>query len=150
MRWNALKSVKAMKNKDCPDNKELKRIILDQLRKLDINCDALSIEIKNGSTVMLRGEIPNERVRALIKDAITHIPDVQAVVDHLTVVREDIDYHTNSDCDEEGRMLDDDRDFIGTEDVFRSIEDGIPYIPPTSPAYRGTPKDKKWKRKKGT
>jgi len=50
--------------------------------------------------------------------------------------------------DDDGGLYDEDEEVIGTEDVSKSIEDGIPYIPPTDPPQQSSPKDLKWKKRK--
>ena len=57
------------------------------------------------------------------------------------------------DADSEGseedmELLDQDDESMGTEDAFRSVEDGIPYIPPSNPTYQESPGSKKRKKKK--
>ena len=49
---------------------------------------------------------------------------------------------------EEGDLYDEDDEYVGTEDVFRSVEDGVPYIPPTSPTFQEPAEDRKSKKKK--
>ena len=134
-----------MGNIDGPSNLEFREIVRAHLTKLGVNHDLINIEVKKGPTVILKGEVYSDNVRNMIKEAINEMTEVYAVVDELIVTREL--YDDMDDADENG-LMDEDKDLIGTEDVSRSIEDGIPYIPPTSPSYREHLDTNKPKRRK--
>lgn len=127
---------------------ELKNLLIHQLRSLGVDTAILSIKIGKGPSVTIRGEVYSESERYMVLQTIMDETGIDDIKDDIAIME---DFH--NDLDEEGiekrdGLYDEDSDFIGTEDIFRSIEDGIPYIPPTNPSYQELPEIIKWKKKK--
>ncbi len=110
---------------------DLKDLIFNQLKSSGIDTELLEIDVKNGPFVIIRGEIKSDRTRELIKQVILEEVGISKIKDELH--SSDDDYSDEDvNLDDEDNFYDEDNEYIGTEDVFRSVEDGIPYIPPTS------------------
>ena len=128
--------------------RELKNLILGQLKELGADLEMIRVEVEEGPRVSLRGEVYSERERRMILQTVIDSVGADAVVDGLVVMQGLYGDIEDDDSYREEGLSDQDDDFIGTEDVFRSIEDGIPYIPPTSPKYHDTTEADKWKKRK--
>jgi hypothetical protein len=128
--------------------RELEELILDQLKELGVDLDVIKVEVEEGPRVSLRGEVYSDRERRMILQTVIDSVGADAVVDGLVVMQGLYDDVEDDDAYREDGLSDQDEDFIGTEDVFRSIEDGIPYIPPTSPTYQDATETDKWKKRK--
>ncbi|MBU0683242.1 MAG: hypothetical protein KJ864_03010, partial [Candidatus Omnitrophica bacterium] len=77
---------------------------------------------------------------------LTDDTEVDEIIDNLLIIDETED---DSSDDSQDEWLDDDNECVGTEDVFRSVEDGVPYIPPMSHSYHREPTRLiKWKKSK--
>ncbi|MFC1548639.1 hypothetical protein ACFL5E_01615 [Candidatus Omnitrophota bacterium] len=130
-------------------NSELKELILGRLGELGVEHELIIIEIKEGPKVILRGEVYTEGDRKMVVQSIIDDLGVDDVVDELIVLQEDYeDLEGKGEEEQEEDIYEQGEEYVGTEDVFRSIEDGIPYIPPTSPTYQESPETVKWKKKK--
>ena len=98
-----------------------------------------TVQVTDGPKVLLDGEIETEHVREIITQAINDVARVKDVVDGLIVVRELEDPHFHDEMyyhDDE--IYDEDDESIGTEDAFQSVEEGIPYMPPTGSTSHDT------------
>ncbi|MGB2651523.1 MAG: BON domain-containing protein [Candidatus Omnitrophota bacterium] len=129
-------------------DRKLKELILRQLKELGVDLDVIKIKVEKGPRVSLRGEVYSDRERHMVLQTVIDTVGADAISDGLVVV-----HGLYDDIEEDGGyrgdgLTDQDEDFIGTEDVFQSIEDGIPYIPPTSPAYQKTTEKEEWKKRK--
>jgi len=117
---------------------QIKKLIFERLKELKIQYDLLRIDIIDGSRILLSGEVYSHLVQEEIKQAILDIVEVE-IIDKLIIVQDlydkfdEFDYNNDNYAD---KNIYDEDDSIGTEDISESIEEGIPYIPPTSSSYR--------------
>ena len=118
-------------------NEELKDLVKDGLEDLGVELDSIDIEVEDESRVVLRGRADSRREKELIGEAVEDALGVDDVVNELRVVNpaavEDDDEADDDDSDD---IRDGDNDTAGTQDLSRSVEDGIPYIPPLRRLYR--------------
>ena len=121
---------------------ELKRYILEHLDELGIDRDLVSVVVQKGPRVILKGEVSSIKVQKLIVETVRDVIGVDDVVNELIVVK---DLYSDVEYDKSG-MYDEDEEVIGTEDMSRSIEDGIPYIPPMKPPSYESPQTVKWQK----
>ncbi|NQT33514.1 MAG: BON domain-containing protein [Candidatus Omnitrophica bacterium] len=128
-----------MKNPKERSEEEIRKIILEQLDDQDIESDFVEMEIAKGPKVLLKGEVSSKKVREMIKQIIVDSTGIEDIVDRLIVP---------DDTDDDDDLRDEDGESMGTEDAFQSIEDGVPYVPPTDHEYREYPENKKRKKKK--
>ncbi len=129
-------------------NKELKELIVQSLKETGVDPDLFEVKIKKGARVVLRGEVDSERERDLIMRTIRDVAGIDDIVDGLIILK---GLHNDlpgddSDYEHEDELFDDDHECIGTEDVFRSVEDGLPYIPPTDARFERSFEEKREKR----
>jgi len=137
-----------MGNVDDLSLEELKEYILEQLGDLGVETDALEIEVEEGPKVTLRGKVDSASGHEMIIRTIMDTADVDNVVDELVVIEDAVVDADSEGSEEDMELLDQDDESMGTEDAFRSVEDGIPYIPPSNPTYQESPGSKKRKKKK--
>ena len=117
-------------------NKELRDLVKEGFEDLGVELDSIDIEVEDECRVVLRGRADSRREKELIGEAVEDALGVDEVVNELRVVRpgvEDVDDEEDDDSDD---VRDDDNDIAGTQDLSRSVEDGIPYIPPMRRVYR--------------
>jgi len=128
--------------------KELKAFILHQLDEAGVDHEMVEIKVSDGPKVILIGEVPSRDVQQAIRKIITTEVGIEDIVDGLIVVEGmdgDFEYEDSYGAND---LADPDEDFIGTEDIFRSIEDGIPYIPPTTSSFGEDSSSSKWKKRR--
>jgi len=114
----------------------LKRYIIEHLVELGVDLDLVSVDVMEGPRVVIKGEVPSVRMQRLVIETITDVIGIDDVVNELIVVRDlfgTVEYGRSG-------IYDEDEEVIGTEDMSQSIEDGIPYIPPTAPPKYESPK----------
>ena len=118
-----------MDNSEGLSNIELKELIIENLKDIGIDPELLDIHIKKNQRVVLRGDIYSEGEGNLIVQTIMDIIGIEHVKNEMRVNegRSD-DFYL--DDEEEEYLLDEDNESYGTEDIFRSVEDGLPYVPP--------------------
>ena len=129
-------------------NEELRELVLEQLKNLGVDPDPIEIEIVDSVNIILRGKVDSESEREMIKQTMLDVLGVSAIIDDLVAICSENRDLLDTEEHEEGELYDEDEECIGTEDVFRSVEDGVPYIPPTSPTYQKSPETIKWKKKR--
>jgi len=137
-----------MENIEELSNEELRELILEQIKDLGIDLDTVEIVVTGGPKVILKGKVNSDSEREMIKQTIMDMVGIDDVIDELVVIQGVNDSSEDEESREESELYDEDEENIGTEDAFQSVEDGIPYIPPTSPTYQESPKKIKWKRQK--
>ena len=126
-----------MSKNDNLSNKDLRELIIERLREIDIDTELIQIDVHDGSKVTLGGEADFSRERDLIIQTIFEIVWVEDIKDHM-IIMEDEDYAfrlEGMELERSGDLFDEDNECIGTEDVFRAVEDGMPYIPPTTSSF---------------
>lgn len=130
-------------------NEELLNLINENLREIGVDPELIEIEIKKGSEIIVRGEVDSKRQRDLVIQTIAEAAQTEDVNDKLVVLGElSDDEFEEDDPSKENELYDEDNQSVGTEDVFRSVEEGMPYIPPSDPAYQKASENAKKKRKK--
>ncbi len=115
---------------------EIKQIVCRRLNQNGIDPELIRITIMKGPKVVLNGEVYSLNTRRMIKQVVLSVDEIEDVIDKLMVVSsmyDDLDDGDNS-CIDEGKYAAD-GDLMGTEDMYQAIEDGIPYIPPTSASF---------------
>ena len=126
---------------------KIKKLILEQLDESGINLEQIEVLVKKGPVIVLRGEVYSEEIRKIINQIVKDTIDVDNIIDEMDTINADLNEDDDQENDDE--YSDDDDESFGTEDVFKSIEDGIPYIPPTtSPIHDDLEEDRRNKRKK--
>lgn len=117
-------------------SEELKGLVKESLEDLGVELDSIDIEVEDESRVVLRGRVASRREKELIGEAVEEDLGADEVVNELRVVRPDAEEVDDDDDDDPDDIRDGDNDTIGTQDLSRSVEDGIPYIPPVRRVYR--------------
>ena len=125
---------------------ELKELILEEIRDLGLDPETIEVEILKGPKVVLRGKVDSGVERALIKQTIMDIVGIDEVIDELMAIR-GADETPGEEGQDKYDLYEQDEEFVGTEDPTRAVEDGIPYIPPTSPSFQEATEKPKRKRK---
>ncbi|MBF0252910.1 MAG: BON domain-containing protein [Candidatus Omnitrophica bacterium] len=107
-------------------NKEIRACIITALEEKSIPHEMISISVVKGPKVMLSGEVYTEEHRSDIVDAVIDTTGLTKIINSIEIIKQDsaLDDEIGSD------VFDDDNDCMGTEDVSRAVEDGLPYIPP--------------------
>ena len=127
---------------------KIKKLILEQLDESGINLEQIEVLVKKGPVIVLRGEVYSEEIRKIINQIVNDTIDVDGIIDEMDTINVDFNEDDDQENDDEEDSDDDDESF-GTKDVFKSIEDGIPYIPPTtSPIHDDLEEGRRNKRKK--
>jgi len=126
-------------------DKELRDLIVENLRDAGIDPDMIQIKIKKGRNIVLRGEVDSKRERNRIIQTIAEMARVGDIKDELIILEglhgEYLEEHTEYGYEDE--IFDDDNECIGTNDVFRAMEDGMPYIPPTDSSFERSYEDRR-------
>lgn len=115
-------------------NEEIREIILEQIKDAGVSVDVLDVEVTDGPSVSISGEVETEGERFIIRRTVKDIVGIDDLQDELILKDEPEDFIEESARD--GGLLnrdDDDGEF--TEDTFESMEEGIPYIPPDRPYH---------------
>ncbi len=107
---------------------EMRELIVESLKAVQVDPELISIRVKKGPRVVLGGEVDSRRERALIIQTIMDIVGIEDVTDEMNIID---GRHDDSRDEDDGELYDEDNQCIGTEDIHRAIEDGVPYIPPT-------------------
>jgi hypothetical protein len=126
---------------------EIKDLVIDELKSSAVDVEGIEIEVLDGPRIILKGTVDSIGEHYLVKETITDIVGIEDVSDELVIMNAPDDGSLD-DMFEDGGLLNRDKEEIGTEDPFEAMEDGIPYIPPTSPSYKESPEITEWKKKK--
>lgn len=129
---------------------ELKELVRDELEDLGIELDTIDIELEDDSRVLLRGKVPSRRLKELVAEAVGEALGADDVVNQIAVVRGANEEPADDDDEDTDDIKDEDDDTVGTEDLGRSVEDGIPYIPPVKRAYREAHGQSKFRKADGS
>lgn len=128
-------------------NSELKNLIIEHLGDLGIEHELVNVEIKKGPKIVLSGEVYSESDKRIIIQTVKEDIGIEQVVDGLIVLQEEHG-EPEGDAEEEEDIYEQGEEYVGTEDIFRSMEDGIPYIPPSDPSYHRSYEELRWKKGK--
>jgi hypothetical protein len=131
---------------------ELRELILEQLDEMGIAPGTIEVRILEGRKVALEGKVDSDRGRKFIVKAAQDIAGINNVIDELIAAEDECESYGGEEAHEEYELYDEDNEYIGSEDVFRAVEDGVPYIPPTSPpsaeySDEGSQRNRRKKRK---
>ena len=129
-------------------SEELKEVIIEHLKNIGIDTDTIEIIVSGTGPVVLTGKVNSDCERKMIKQTLMDVLDIEAIVDELVVIQSADTEDADSKSSDTPDLYDTDDETIGTEDAFQSVEDGIPYIPPSNPTYQESPETVKWKKKK--
>jgi len=129
---------------------DLVKTILETLENAGIDPSSLEIIVRGDSGIIVRGEVNSEEEKKLVLETLIDDIGIVNITDNLIVLNilDDFpeDIHNLRDDQE---LRDDDNECMGTEDIFRSVEEGLPYIPPMRPTrQQGISKLIKWKKRK--
>ncbi|MFH1877252.1 MAG: hypothetical protein ABH883_00385 [Candidatus Omnitrophota bacterium] len=123
------------------DAKGIKVSIIEQLEETGINSGLINIKILKGPKIILTGEVRSDSekhfVSRIVADIIGENAGTESIIDRLSVsadFSDDLDGPEDEYYENRG-MVDEDDESVGTQDVFQSIEDGIPYIPPDRSSF---------------
>jgi hypothetical protein len=131
MRWT-------MENLGEMSGDQLKELVREELEDLGVEINLIEIEAEDDSRVVVRGRADTRRNRELIVQIVAETLGVDEIVNGLVVGSGgDDDDDPLEDDDDDYEIKDEDDDTVGTEDMSRSMEDGIPYIPPSRPVFGG-------------
>ena len=117
-------------------NEEIKGLVREDLEDLGVELESIDIEVEDESRVVLRGRADSRREKELIGEAVEEDLGADELVNELRVVRPDADEDDDDDDEDPDDIRDGDNDTVGTQDLSRSVEDGIPYIPPVRRTFR--------------
>ncbi|MGD2278731.1 MAG: BON domain-containing protein [Candidatus Omnitrophota bacterium] len=120
-----------MENANGLTNGELKELILEHLDEMGVAPGAVEVRILKGPKVVLEGKVDSDRKKDLIIRYVRDVAGLSDIVDELIVI-EDLE-ELEEDHHEDYELYDEDNEYVGSEDVFRAVEDGVPYVPPTEP-----------------
>ncbi|MFQ5952277.1 MAG: hypothetical protein ACE5JK_02610 [Candidatus Omnitrophota bacterium] len=133
-------------------NDELRELILEQLDEMGIAPGTVEIRVIKGSKVVLEGQIDSDRKRGIIIRVVQDMVGTDNVIDELIVAEDEYEDFGAEEAHEDYELYDEDNEYVGSEDVFRAVEDGVPYIPPTEPpfpeSYETPERGKKRKKKR--
>ncbi|MFH1411913.1 MAG: BON domain-containing protein [Candidatus Omnitrophota bacterium] len=114
---------------------KLLKEILAQLDDAGIDCGPLKIEIDEDGGILLKGEICSFKEKETVMEIIEESFGIENITDELTVLEGIVDEEAESPGEKKVRLEEEDDD-SDTEDIYQSIEDGIPYTPPSEPLFR--------------
>jgi len=118
-------------------NKELKELIVERLTEAGINTRLIAMDVKKGKEVVVRGEVNSSDEKDVILGVLEEFIEPENVTEGL-IVMEDIEKDFSDEDpykEDDSDFYDEDNESMGTQDIFRSVEEGMPYIPPTRPSY---------------
>ncbi|MFH1665567.1 MAG: hypothetical protein ABIA77_05425 [Candidatus Omnitrophota bacterium] len=115
---------------------EVKKMILSELKDVGYSTELVDIRVVKGKKVILSGEVLSPYEKNILVNTASSVVGSDNVIDETVIMDNACDEYEDDSLLKNNELRDEDEDFIGTEDIFRSIEDGIPYIPPTSSPSR--------------
>ena len=138
--------MKKKTNKMNKAQQELYDTILQELEDLGIQIELLSISVEKGPKVIIDGEVYSHKDKELIIQTIIDVIGIDDVEDYTSIME---GIHEESLIN--GEIFDNIDDMednsYGTEDIYESIEDGEPYIPPINHIYSELSQKIRWKKK---
>lgn len=116
--------------------KELQELILEQLDEMGVARGTIDVRVLKGPKIVLEGKVGSDEGRKFIVRAVQEIAGTNNVIDELIAAEEEYENYNGTRPRDEHELYDEDNEYVGSEDVFRAVEDGVPYIPPTSPPLK--------------
>ncbi len=127
--------------------KALYEAILQELEDIGIDTELLTISMEKGPKVVIEGEVYSHKDNELIYQVLSDTLGIEEI-ENYTVIMAGIREESSVNGEDFENIEDLEDDSYGTEDIFESIEDGEPYIPPVSHVYTELSQNIKWKKKK--
>jgi hypothetical protein len=115
---------------------ELQDLILEQLDEMGVAPGTIDVRVLKAPKVVLEGKVDSDAGRRFIVKAVQEIAGTNNVIDELIVAEEEYENYNGAGPRDGHELYDEDNEYVGSEDVFRAVEDGVPYIPPTSPPLK--------------
>jgi len=141
-----------MRKDDGLTNKDIENIVKEALLEQGIDLELITIIVKDGPKIIVKGEVDSDNDKAIIIQTIKDAVDIEDIIDNVIVLGDE--YGTveedEDDADKE-ELIDEDNQSFGSSDVFEALEDGQPYVPPTNDSFEKsfeTKRNNKKKRKK--
>lgn len=119
-------------------NDDIKELVKEELEDLGVEAGSIEIEAVDDSRVLLRGRAVSRREKELIAQAVEDALGVDYIVNELAVSQDGSEPVVDDDEEDDDDIRDGDDDTVGTGDLARSVEDGIPYILPMRPLFRSS------------
>jgi len=130
-------------------NEEIKEVILEYVKDLGVDTTVMEIKVVDGPGVILSGKVDSAQDHGAILATIMDVVGIDDIIDEMVVIQDPVSVLSEKDlCDEKASSCDEDEEEGETEDVFQSVEDGIPYTPPTSPVYQEHSETVRWRKRK--
>jgi hypothetical protein len=114
-------------------DEDIRELILEQLDEAGIAPGAVGIRVLKGSRVVVEGNVDSEMMRKIIIQTIQNATGIDNIVDEMIVADDEYESFDEGPRHEDYELYDEDNEYVGSEDMFRAVEDGVPYIPPTEP-----------------
>ncbi|MDD3088465.1 MAG: BON domain-containing protein [Candidatus Omnitrophica bacterium] len=125
-------------------------IVKEELEEHGIDADDIEIDVEeDGSRVVIRGRVSSRREKDIVVEAVEEAIGADEIINSIVVARHADETGGDEDEGEDEELLDDDDEEIGTDDMGRSVENGIPYIPPERLVFREESTKKPVRRRGG-
>jgi len=126
---------------------QLQQLIRGEIADLGVDHELLRIEVRKGPIAVISGEVYTRADKHTIIQTVADIVGEDCVVDRIEVADDLYDDSASAGYAPADGLYDSEDD-MGTNDIYRSIEDGIPYIPPDEPYEGAAGSARRWKRKR--
>lgn len=141
-----------MREDDGLTNKDIENSIKEALLEQGIDMELITITVKDGPKIIVKGEVDSDNDKAIIIQTIKDTVYTEEVIDNIIVIGdEDGTVEEDEDDADREELMDEDNQSFGSSDVFEALEDGQPYVPPTTDSFEKsfeTKRNNKKKRKK--
>lgn len=133
-------------------SKDVADLLTEKMEESEIVHDYIEIEMPDELTILLHGEIYSELELKKLREILMEHTAAEEI-DEEDIIVVETNYDNDEDSGSDDYVSDEisplKEDFAGTEDIYRSLEDGIPYIPPMENPEDGVQISKKaWLKKK--
>ncbi|MDP8259089.1 MAG: hypothetical protein P9L90_06695 [Candidatus Aadella gelida] len=118
--------------------------ILIQLEEAGIDCGLIKIEMDEDGGIDLSGEVCSLKEKETVLQIIEDGFGIENIKDELVILEGIVDDGVSGEQKED---ISDSEKVEDTEDVYTSIENGVPYTPPSEPIYREDEEDGPRKKK---
>jgi hypothetical protein len=123
-----------------------KAFIIESLKESGVDVDSVDIRLKKDGGLVLSGEVSSQREKAMIYKSVKDVAGIEDIEDDIIVLNDEEGGMEDlggilDDHDDDGSLYDEDNECVASQDIFRSVEDGVPYIPPTDPSFQDSYSD---------
>jgi hypothetical protein len=122
-----------MQNIEKLSDLQLKQLIMNELADAGLDHELISLKMRKGNRILVSGEVFDRSEEVLVVETISEIIGRENVVDELEVIN-DLREHERSCAEPPADGFYDTGVDDGTCDIYKAMEEGIPYILPDSPA----------------